>query len=437
MGIFPFDAKNVNYDRLVTGAEDFLTEAEVETEEDRSTPKKRSSIELVLQMEKDGTVLIRKQKVTPVHTPRKATPKKKATSNPEGATPGQLIDFDIINDPDFHVDGMDELIETFDFPDLGVAPLPDEPPPLGTTPVLLPQVGATEDVTMTVGVTEEVTTTVGATEDVTMTVGVTEEVTTTVGATEDVTMTVGATEDVTTTVSATGTTKEVSTDAGATKEVSTDAGVTKEVSTDAGVTKEGLTDAGATKAGSTDASATKEGSTNHPRFQFVKAAQEMLQQEAAKEKEVKEKEAKEKEVKEKEAKEKEVKERQRGPFQMPPWFPPPPRVAWRLYVPPPYFATMPPPMPPPGPWNMSPVQPMVPRPVSKEHDSEQQKAIERLEKRGAMPAIVLLEQKKWEQAKKVEEKKKTTAKKFYDQLPSCLSGNETLAIFKEQLKKET
>ncbi len=98
----------------------------METEEDRSTPKKQSSIELVLQMEKDGTVSIRKQKVTPVRTPRKATLKKKATSNPEGATPGQLIDFDIMNDLDFHVDGMDELIETFDFPDLGVAPLPDE-----------------------------------------------------------------------------------------------------------------------------------------------------------------------------------------------------------------------------------------------------------------------------------------------------------------------
>ncbi len=353
MGIFPFDAQNVDYDCLVTGAKDFLTEAEVETEDDQSTPKKkRSSIELVLQMEKDGTVSIHKQKVTPMRTPRKATPKK-ATSNPEGATPGQLIDFDIVNDPDFHVDGMDELIETFDFPDLGVAPLPDKPPPLGTTPVLLPQVGATEDVT------------------------------TSVGATEDVTMTVGVTEDVTMTVGATGTTKEGSTDASMTKEGSTDASVTKEGSTDAGVTKEGLTDAGATKEGSTDAGATKEGLTNRPRFQFVKAAQEMLQQEAAKEKE-----AKGKEVKEKEAK-----ERERGPFQMPPWFPPPPCVAWHPYVPPPYFATMPPPMPPPGPWNMSPVQPMLPHPVSKDCNSEWQKVIERLEKRGAMPAIILWNRK--------------------------------------------
>ncbi len=38
--------------------------------------------------------------------------------------------------------------------------------------------------------------------------------------------------------------------------------------------------------------------------------------------------------------------------------------------------------------------------------------------------------------KKVEEKKKTTAKKFYNQLPSCLSGNEMLVIFEEQDRKK-
>ncbi len=141
------------------------------------TPKKQSSVELVLEFQDDGTVAISTAKLTPARTPKKKTPKKtpqktpsKKSQKPDAATPLPLedLDLDLTQFPEFHTDGIEEIIASFNDDDLGVVPLPDEseePPPPGTIPVTIPTEVATPEVVTTEVATHDSATPKVATHD--------------------------------------------------------------------------------------------------------------------------------------------------------------------------------------------------------------------------------------------------------------------------------
>ncbi len=126
------------------------------------------------------------------------------------------------------------------------------------------------------------------------------------------------------------------------------------------------------------------------------------------------------------------------PYRMPQRMPRPGPgpVPFMLFIP---SFCLPMPPPPMGPWNMAPVRfppTFNQEPRMKNLESEHALAIERLEKSGATPAIVHLEQMKCQAAQKDKERKKMALRKFSDKLSNCLSGKEVLAQFEERDRKK-